>query len=149
MCVLLQRLVHKIHPMHDEPSTLRNNRKKNGEKNGEKNGGDPDPDPDPNPTPTCFPVHRATGFSIAGGGMSTCSPASPRYEATRQKVSRSKKMSLWVMRYAAVKKSWVAATSGSPFLGVTRLYGTAISCRADEPAAAAAAAPTNGTGAEK
>lgn len=38
-------------------------------KNGEY-GGDPDP--------TCLPVHRATGFSIAGGGMSTCSPASPR-----------------------------------------------------------------------
>ncbi len=82
------------------------------------------------PKPTCFPVHKATGLIIAGCGTSMCSPASPRYDATRQKVSRSKKMSRCVMRYAAVRKSWVAATRGSPFLGVTRLYGTAISCHA-------------------
>ena len=35
---------------------------------------------------TCLPVHSATGFMMAGSGMSMCSPASPRYVATRQNV---------------------------------------------------------------
>ena len=35
---------------------------------------------------TCLPVHSATGFMMAGRGISTCSPASPRYVTTRQNV---------------------------------------------------------------
>ena len=79
---------------------------------------------------TCLPVQSMTGFSIAGGGKLTCSEASPAYTANWQNWSLEKKTSGCVSRKAAVTKSWVAATNGSPFLGVQMFWGTLMRLRA-------------------
>ena len=59
-----------------------------------------------------------------GGGRSilwvVAEPAI-REQASWQAFALSKNTSFWVMRYAAVIKSCIAAMSGSPFLGVITL----------------------------
>ena len=70
---------------------------------------------------TCFPVQSGTGFKIAGIGTSTSSSANPKYATNEQNISFEKNWSLCVIKYAALRKSCEAATSGSPFLGVARL----------------------------
>mmetsp|Transcript_31166 Transcript_31166/g.96457 ORF Transcript_31166/g.96457 Transcript_31166/m.96457 type:complete len:242 (+) Transcript_31166:1735-2460(+) len=73
---------------------------------------------------SCLPVQSGTGFRMAGVGTSTRSRASPAYAARLQNASRVRKTSRCVKRYAAVTKSCVAATRGSPFRGVQMLCAT-------------------------
>ena len=70
--------------------------------------------------PTERTVHSSMGRNTVGVGRSMCSSASPIYEHSRVNCARSKKRSLEVSRYAAVRKSCVAAMRISPFFGVHR-----------------------------
>mmetsp|Transcript_9614 Transcript_9614/g.20488 ORF Transcript_9614/g.20488 Transcript_9614/m.20488 type:complete len:225 (-) Transcript_9614:1184-1858(-) len=79
---------------------------------------------------SCLPVHSSMGLRMAGVGMSTTSPASDMYDTSRLNSERVRNLSLTVIRYAHVKKSWVAAIMISPFLGVHRLLTLPMSCSA-------------------
>ena len=65
-------------------------------------------------------VQSSMGRSTVGVGRSMCSSASPMYEHSSVNCERSKKRSFEVSKYAAVKKSCVAAIKISPFFGVHR-----------------------------
>ncbi len=64
------------------------------------------------------------GRRIAGGGNYIISDASVKYVQIWQNAARSKNMSLCVIRYAVVRKSYMRAMMVSPFLGLIRFYLT-------------------------
>ena len=79
---------------------------------------------------TCLPLHSGTGLSTAGCGSVTCSHASDSVAAAWQNSSRVSSVSLRVSRKAAVRKSCVAAMSGSPERDVMRFSRTSMSSAA-------------------
>ena len=82
----------------------------------------------------CLPVHSMVGLSNVAGGRSIRRSLScwlpMKYDARRQISWRDRNTSLDVSRYAHVRKSCVAATRISPFLGVDRFCATPRSSRA-------------------
>lgn len=54
---------------------------------------------------TCFPVHKAAGFRMVGGGKEISSFASPNHDKICVNSVLLKNLSLLVMRKAVVRKS--------------------------------------------
>ena len=61
---------------------------------------------------TCFPVHKATGLIIVGGGNVIASVASAKYANIQVNSSRLKNTSLEVIKNDVVRKSCIKATIG-------------------------------------
>mmetsp|Transcript_9145 Transcript_9145/g.27734 ORF Transcript_9145/g.27734 Transcript_9145/m.27734 type:complete len:209 (-) Transcript_9145:1195-1821(-) len=79
---------------------------------------------------SCFPDHSSTGLMMQGGGRAILVEASQMKQDSLVNSSLSRKTSFTVMRWAQVKKSWIADTMSSPLLGEHRFCATLIKTRA-------------------